>query len=139
MALLLSTLLWGRASERYGNRTVVWLSSLLSIPAPLLPLALGSRLSYMAFTVAFALLGVAQTGTDIGFLSLGLDLAPAAERSLYLGLLNTVLGVVSFSLLVGGWIVSRWGLEAVFGVGVVFAVLSFVSIGALREPAGIGD
>ena len=136
LALVGSTLLWGRVSARYGNRVVVWCCSLLAIPAPLLTLALGSRLSYTAFTAVFALLGVVQTGTDIGFLSLGLDLAPAAERSLYLGLLNTVLGVVSFSLLVSGWIVSRWGLETVFGVGAVFALLWLVLTGVLREPRG---
>jgi MFS family permease len=131
-----STLLWGRLSQRHGNRVVVWCCGLLSIPAFLLPLQ-SSHLSYTGFTVAFALLGVVQAGTDIGFLSLGLDLAPAAERPLYLGLLNTVLGVVSFSLVVGGWIVTRWGLETVFGVGLGFAVLWLVLVGALREPKGI--
>jgi MFS family permease len=134
LALVGSTLLWGRVSARLGNRTVVWWCSLLAVPAPLLTLLLGSRLSYTAFTVVFALLGVVQTGTDIGFLSLGLDLAPAAERSLYLGLLNTVLGIISFSLLVSGWIVGRWGLEAVFAISVVFALLWLVLAGALREP-----
>lgn len=139
LALVGSTLLWGRVSARYGNHAVVRWCSLLALPAPLLTLLLGSRLSYMAFTAVFALLGVVQTGSDIGFLSLGLDLAPAAERSLYLGLLNTVLGIVSFSLLVGGWIVTRWGLEAVFGVSVVFAVSWLVLVGTLREPGGIRD
>lgn len=134
LALVGSTLLWGRVSDRLGNRTVVWWCGLLAIAAPVITLLLGSHLSYTAFAVVFGFLGIVQTGTDIGFLSLGLDLAPAGERSLYLGLLNSVLGIVSFSLLVGGWIVSRWGLEAVFGLGAVFAVLWLVSVSALREP-----
>jgi MFS family permease len=137
LALVGSTLLWGRVSERFGNRVVVWCCGLLAIPAPLLTVLLGTRLSYAAFTAVFALLGVVQTGTDIGFLSLGLDLAPAAERPLYLGLLNTVLGIVSFALVVGGWIVTRWGLEAVFGISLGSAVLWLVLVGALREPKGI--
>jgi hypothetical protein len=137
LALIGSTLLWGRISERFGNRIVVWWCGLLAIPAPLLTLLLGSRMSYAAFTAVFALLGVVQTGTDIGFLSLGFDLAPAAERPLYLGLLNTVLGVVSFALVVGGWIVTRWGLETVFGISLGFAVLWLVLVGALREPLPI--
>ncbi len=137
LALLGATLLWGRVSARYGNRAVVLCCSLLAIPAPLLTLLLGPRLSYLAFTVIFAIVGVAYSGMEIGFLSLALDLAPAAQRSLYLGLVNTVLGVVSFSLLAGGWIVSRWGLEAVFGVSVAFAVLWLVLSSVLREPGRI--
>jgi len=136
LALVGSTLVWGRISARYGNHTVVRWCSLLALPAPLLTLLLGARLSYTAFTLVFALLGVSQTGMEIGFVSLGLDLAPAAERSLYLGLLNTVLGVVSFSLLISGWIVSRWGLEVIFGVSAVFALSWLVLAGALRAPGG---
>jgi len=139
LALLGSTLLWGRASARYGNRAVVWACSLLAIPAPLLTLLAGSRFSYVAFTVVFAILGVAQAGMEIGLVSLALDLAPAAQRSLYLGMLNTVLGVVSFSLLAGGWIVSRWGLEVVFGVSIAFAVLWLVLASGLRGPKGTRD
>lgn len=139
LALLVATLLWGRVSARYGNRAVVLSCSLLAIPAPFLTLLFGPRLSYLAFTLVFAIVGVAYSGMDIGFLSLALDLAPAAQRSLYLGFLNTVLGVVSFSLLAGGWIVSRWGLEVVFGVSVAFALLWLVLAGVLREPKGINE
>jgi MFS family permease len=138
LALVGSTLLWGWVSEHRGNRAVVWWCGLLAVPMCLLPL-LSLRLSYTGFTLVFALLGMVQAGTDIGFLSLGLDLAPAAQRPLYLGLLNTVLGVVSFSLIAGGWIVSRWGLETVFGVGLGFAVVWLVLVGAVREPMAVRD
>lgn len=132
LALVVSTVIWGRTSERYGNRAVVLWVSALNTVAPILTLLAGARVSYAGFTLVFALTGMVQSGADIGFLSLGLDMAPAAERPLYLGLLNTVLGVVSFSLLLGGWVVSRWGLEAIFGVSAVLGVVSLLLVTRLR-------
>jgi MFS family permease len=135
VALVLSTLVWGRLSERHGNRAVVWATSLLSVPLTLVPLLLGARMSYSAFAAVYALLGVAQSGAEIGCLSFELDLAPAGQRPLYIGLLNTMLGVVSFALILGGVVVSQWGLEAVFAVSVGCAIVSFAAIHLVREPS----
>jgi MFS family permease len=129
-----STLLWGRLGDRRGNRVAMLLSSLLSIPLPLVPLLLGTRISYSAFAVAFLLLGVVQSGTDISVLSLALDVAPASERVLYVGFLNTVLGIVSVLLVAGGIVVQKWGLDTLFGISAACALLASFLVYAVREP-----
>lgn len=47
-------------------------------------------------------------------MSLVLDMALAPERTKHVGLVNTVLGVVSLVLIAEGWVVQRWGLNALF-------------------------
>jgi MFS family permease len=129
-----STILWGQLSDRRGNRTAMLVASLLSILPPLVPLGLGARLSYAAFAGQFVLVGALQSGIFISALSLGLDLAPAEDRVLYIGLLNTVLGVVSLLLLAGGFVVERWGLDAVFAPSAVCAALATLLVAAVRDP-----
>jgi MFS family permease len=134
LAAVGSTILWGRLSDRHGNRTAMLVASLLSILPPLVPLVLGTRLSYVAFAGQFVVEGALQSGILVSALSLGLDLAPAADRVLYVGLLNTALGIVSLLLLGGGFVVERWGLDAVFAPSAACAALSAVLVAAVRDP-----
>ena len=85
-------------------------------------------------SVVFLLVGATVAGTDIGFLSLVLDMAPAEERGLYVGLVNTTLGVVSLALIAEGWIVERWGLNTLFAASAVCSVLTLLAVGQVREP-----
>ncbi len=134
LALVVSTLLWGRLSDRRGNRVVLQVVSVGQLLLPLLPLLLGRHLSYLSFTAVFALVGIVQSGSDISLLGMGLELAPPAQRSLYLGMLNTTLGVVSFVLILGGWIATRWGLESVFLVSAALALIAILTVARLPDP-----
>jgi MFS family permease len=129
-----STLLWGRLSDRRGNRMVLWLVGLLSIPVPLLSLLFGVGVSYSAFALAFLLLGSSRSGLEMGYMNFVLDAAPAAERVLYVTVANTVSGVVNLLLMAGGVIAEHWGLNAVLALSCVCALLSVFLIGAVREP-----
>jgi hypothetical protein len=129
-----STLVWGRLSRRVGSRAVVWWATVLSIAMPLLPLLLGGSLSRASFTVVFLLVGATVAGTDIGFMSLVLDMAPAGERTVYVGLVNSVLGVVSLALIAEGWVVERWGLNALFAASAVCSALTLLALSQVREP-----
>ncbi len=134
LAAVGSTILWGRLSDRRGNRTAMLVASLLSILPPLVPLVLGRRLSYAAFAGQFVLEGALQTGILVSALSLGLDLAPAEDRVLYIGLLNTVLGMVSLLLMTGGFVVEQWGLHAVFAPSAACAALAALLVAGVRDP-----
>ena len=133
-ALVVSTLLWGRLSDRKGNLLVLRVVSVGFLLLALLPLLLGPRVSYLAYTVVFVLLGAVYSGSDIALLAMGLELAPPEQRSAYLGLLNTALGVVSILLILGGWIVAQWGLEAVFVVSAAMAAIAIVTVRGLPDP-----
>ena len=134
LAGLGSTLLWGRLSRSQGNRAVVVWATLLWIPLPVLPL-LGPHISHQAFTLAFVILGAGVIGADVGFLSLLLDIAPATERPLYVGLINTVLGVVCLLLVAGGWVVQQWGMNALFVLSLVCAAAALACVLRVRDPA----
>jgi len=133
-AVVGSTLLWGWLSDRFGNRVGMLLVSVLSIPLPLVPILFSDGIPYAVFTLAFLGLGIIQGGIQIVSLSFVLDIAPLSERVLYIGLVNTVLGVVSFMLVIGGFIAERWGLSALFGLSSASALVSLVLTLILHEP-----
>jgi len=125
-------------SDRRGNRMVLWLVGLLSIPVPLLSLLFGVGISYSAFALAFLLLGSSRSGLEMGYMNFVLDAAPAAERVLYVTVANTVSGVVNLLLVAGAVIAEHWGLNVVLAVSCVCALLSVFLIGAVREPRRYG-
>ncbi len=133
-AVVASTLVWGWLSDRYGNRMAMLLVSVSSIPFPLMPILFSDGIPYAVFTLVFLGLGIIQGGIQIVSLSFVLDMAPPSERVLYIGLVNTVLGVVSFMLVVGGFIAERWGLGALFSLSAASALVSSLLTLILHEP-----
>jgi MFS family permease len=129
-----STLLWGRLSDGAGNRRVLWLAGVMSIPVPLLSLMFGASIPYGAFALAFLLLGSSRSGLEIGYMNFVLDAAPAAERVLYVTVANTVSGFVYLMLIAGGVVAERWGVNAVLALSFASALLAVFLIGAVREP-----
>jgi len=134
VAIVGSTLFWGQLSDRYGNRVLMLLVSLLSIPLPMVPVLFGDVISYSVFTLVFLMLGIIKAGIQIVSLSFVLEIAPPSERVLYVGLVNTVLGTVSLILMVGGVIAEQWGLNALFSLSACSALLAAFFVWKLREP-----
>jgi hypothetical protein len=62
----------------------------------------------------FVLVGVRNSGTGISWNSLLLEIAPPAQRSLYVGFTNTLLGVVLLLTGLSGVIVETMGFLALF-------------------------
>ncbi len=133
-ALVVSTMLWGRLSDRKGNLLVLRAVSVGYLLLALLPLLVGHYVSYATYTVVFVLLGAVYSGGDIALLAMGLELAPPEQRSAYLGLLNSALGVVSLLLVLGGLIVAHWGLEAVFLVSAAMSATAIITLRGLPDP-----
>ncbi len=146
-ALLLSNLLWGRLSDRRGNRLVMRLVSLGSGLAALSALALvgmmgllrpqGAWLPYLALPLFFldgAMLP-AQILSGSNFL---LELVPGAERPLYLGLSNTLMGVVVLISGLGGLVVDFFGFAGLFAVSLGLCLAGYVFASGLPEPREMG-
>ncbi len=142
-ALLLSNLLWGRLSDERGNRLVMRLVSLGSGLAALSALALvgmmgllrpqGAWLPYLALPLFFldgAMLP-AQVLSGSNFL---LELVPGAERPLYLGLSNTLMGVVVLISGLGGLVVDFFGFAGLFAVSLGLCLAGYVFASGLPEP-----
>ncbi|MBN1203168.1 MAG: MFS transporter [Anaerolineae bacterium] len=118
----------GRISLRIGNKVPLaagllaqgagWALLLLAIP-----LGVEDRAAEYYLILVYAL-GALQKGLVISTtMALGLNVTPETEHALYMGALNTWLGIVSFAGLLSGVIAKVIGFEALFALTLVCACL----------------
>lgn len=113
---------------------MVLIPCLLGTGIPLTAILLGSLGSLSLFFIPFALQGVYQSSTMIGTTNLVLDIAPAQDRPTYIGLINTILGLASLVLVVGGLIVDWVGFLPLFALTAGFFLLAFFVAWGLTDP-----
>jgi predicted MFS family arabinose efflux permease len=88
-----------------------------------------------SYALVFIASGASVAGSAIARTGYLLDVAPAAQRPLYLGFTNTVFGLVRFGSLVSGLIVDRIGFGALFVVSASFYGLALLlSLTTMAEP-----
>ena len=146
-------LVWGRLSDRAGNRRVLVITSSLALLLPLAMLAarwiapdallqVGAwslPAPVVFFAAVFALVGLASGGLEMASGNYLLEVAPARKRSTYLGFSATI-GVplawapFAASLLIGSH--DRFGLG--FAVSLVAAVVCLASVLRMAEVRGEG-
>jgi MFS family permease len=149
-----SNLFWSPLADRAGNRLVLQLSALLRMVIPIFALALpallrwspiaerlpgGSATLYYAFGVVFVIYGIAMSGQNLANMTYVLDIADERERAAYVGLINTILGVVSFVPVLGGTLLDRFGFEFLFLVSFLIALVGVLTSGMLHEPRVVGS
>lgn len=142
---LTTNLLWGRLSDRHGNRLVLRLIAAGKAGVMVLVLGLsvlvpgtgldGLWLPYLILPV-FALEGALRPAGIISGSNLLLEIAPPVERPVYLGFANTVLGLTLLATGVGGLVVDRFGFEGLFALALACEGLAFVFSMRLCEPRG---
>jgi hypothetical protein len=148
LAEVLSNLLWQRVDRARGTYFLLRISSLLSTLTPLFAMALPWLMRWTGFTVehqgllpaylftgVFLIGGISQGGRAIGLMALLLDIAPDEERASYIGLVNTMLGFVSFLPVISGVIIDRTGFEPVFFTATGLLLLGYLATLGWR-PAG---
>ena len=145
VAMLLFNLPWGRLSDARGNRLAMRLMSLgngITVLLALLLMALvgllqlqGAWLPYLAIPIFFldGAVRPAQMLTGNNFL---LELAPEAERPLYMGLSSTMIGIALLFSAMGGILADLFGFVGVFVVSLGLYVIGYVLATALPEPRG---
>lgn len=111
---LLSGLFLGWLSDRRGSQVVVRLAILAGIIQACMALLLMFTHFAPLVAVAFILGGVSNAGFNVSIAPLFLQIAPDHQRPLYIGLGNTVLGVVMLLTSLVGLIVAWWGYAALF-------------------------
>jgi MFS family permease len=135
--------LWSRLSDRRGNKLVMQLTTMCGaamllwvVLAPPVTQAWGvsADLRLYLFVPVFALMGIYETGIGIGANNLTLEVAPANDRAIYIGLTNTVLGVAYISTVVSGLIVDAVGYTGVFVLGLLLLLLASWALWQLRNP-----
>jgi MFS family permease len=122
-----SNLLWGWLSDRFGNRSVIRLTSAATLAMPILALAAG-RSGWVLLVGVFALSGMVISGSGIGFVNYVLEVAPERLRPTYIAISGTVNGLFALLPIAGGWIVDVASYQAAFwissGVAAVSVLLS---------------
>lgn len=134
---------WSRLSDRRGNKLVMQLATACGVimlvwvvlaPPLSQAAAVPDSLRLYLFVPVFALMGIYETGVGIGAVNLTLEVAPAHDRAIYIGLTNTVLGVAYISTAVSGLIVDAVGYEGVFVAGLILLLLASWALARLRDP-----
>jgi hypothetical protein len=122
---VLANLWWQRIATRSGHRSLMRGVAFASAAAPALVLAAtfapaGAR--PVLLLAAFALVGAAVSGTNIGYQSLLLAIAPEARRPSYVGLMNSFIGPFMLLPAVAGGLLDLTSPLVVFGGSLVAAL-----------------
>jgi hypothetical protein len=147
---IFSNLLWDRLSCRRESRVTIQLSAAAALAAPGAALLIGalaapaasvlpsgSTLPGYAFMLVFLLMGVRDSGKHIGKRSVLLDIVPVAERPIYWGLLNTILGIVSLLPMLAGTMIDWLGFQPLFGLVAGLTLMGWLSSQRLGETVGL--
>lgn len=143
MAGFASTLLWGRISDRRGNKLLIILSSSLGLFIPLIAMSIVPLADLLPglreftsglFALVFVLSGGSKAGAMMGNMNFLLEIAPADDRPIYIGLTNTILGIALLASSVGGLIVDLVGFTVLFSLALAFYALALFLTLKLQEP-----
>ncbi|MCX7702904.1 MAG: hypothetical protein N2234_02215, partial [Planctomycetota bacterium] len=87
-----------------------------------------------ALLLVFFLVGAVESGNWIGFMNSLIFISPSENRPIYLGLMNTLLGIVMLSFaLLGGVIAQLLPLHILFSLSTISAVAAFVAARKLHS------
>jgi MFS family permease len=119
----------GLISERIGSHRVIQIATAVSVTVPLVGLGLalaGAASGGVALVVCayiFLALGVLGSSFMLGQLNYVLDLAPAGQRPVYVGLINTLGGAIVVLPPLGGLLLQGTSYTVLFAVTAAFVLL----------------
>ncbi len=130
-----ANLLWGWLSNHVSNRLVIILSTLLKVLPPAIALAgFFVQVGPEMFSAVFFLLGMGESGSEMGFMNYLLEISPEQRRPLYIGLLHTLIAPTILFSGVGGWLSQLFTLKWLFATAFVTVSIALLISLKLREP-----
>jgi MFS family permease len=140
-ASLLSNVAWARLSDRRGNRLVMILASVLGLllcaVAVLLmrtPPGAAIDLAQVALIALFLLSGAMTAGINLASNPIMIEFAAPGQQPLYIGLGNTILGIVILLTSLEGVIVDRFGFALLFAFCGSSFILALAFLSRMRDP-----
>ena len=137
----IAAIAWARLAERYGARLVIGLSAGVLVIIPLVAV-LSERIGGGALLiVVFGLAGAANGGSRSGFWQYILDLVPARDRRVFMGLANTANAPSLLMPIIGGLLLDWSGYEwllagsVLAGVGATLSGVWLARPGAAEAPS----
>ncbi len=131
---LASNLMWGWVSDHLSNKLLLGLTGGLALAQNLLATVFQPSWPPALYLLIFVMMGLIQSGGMVGSLNLLLEVSDPRERSLYVGLANTVMGVATLALPLCGVIAQIWGLRPLFALAAGLALAGLASLGAWPDP-----
>ena len=131
VAAALSNMLWGRLGDRKGMQWLLSFTGSLAVLPPLMMIAAPFLLPYGTHIILpwilliSLMIGMSADGIGIASMTFLLEVAPAAQRPLYMGLANTLLGIGAIVPIIGGVLITTVGYAGTYCIAAIFC-----SIGA---------
>ncbi|HET89346.1 MAG TPA: MFS transporter [Chloroflexi bacterium] len=127
----------GWISERWGPHHVARLTGAASLIGPLFALLAhlaGDGWLVRAYPIVYVALGFVNNAVMPGFMNYMLEIAPEGMCPAYIGLGNTILGVLTLVPMVGGWLLEATSYTTLFGVTSAFVLIGFLLSLSLKRP-----
>jgi MFS family permease len=134
---VVASLLLGLVSERWGPRYVARIGSAAAITGPLFALAAhlaGGGWLVQAYPFVYVVIGFVNSMWMLGFTNYMLEIAPDDMRPAYVGLGNTIMGVLTFVPMAGGWLLEITSYTALFGATSAIVAVGFLLTLGLQPP-----
>lgn len=132
-----ASLVLGLVCERWGSQHAARLGSAAALTGPLFALLAhlaGGGWLVRAYPVVYVSLGVINSAWMMGFFNYLLEIAPDNMRSAYVGVGNTIMGVLTLAPIVGGWLLETTSYTALFGLTTVLVTTGFLLTLGLKPP-----
>jgi hypothetical protein len=130
----IAALVWARLAERYGARLVVGVSASVLVVIPLLAVASERVGGGILLLIVFGLAGAANGGSRSAFWQYTLDLVPARDRRVFMGLANTANAPSLLWPIIGGLLLDWGGYTWLLAGSVLGGVGATLSGLWLAEP-----
>lgn len=114
------SIIGGYLLERFGSRLTTNIEAVLAVVPPVLGLTAGlflpggSPIFTAFYLLLFAFMGAANNSYMMGHMNYLLEMSPEDQRSIYVGLSNTIEGYIIVVPLLGGLLVNLLSYELVF-------------------------
>ena len=121
---LASSVVFGYLSARSGTRLIVRLSSVVALTVPLLALLIhlaGFDWLAQAYPVVYVGIGISTSAWMLGFTNYMLEIVPPATRPAYVGLGNTLMGLMAVVPALGGWLLEATSYTVLFATAAAVA------------------
>jgi MFS family permease len=130
--------LWlGRVAARQGSHRVIQITSWLCVIPPIFGLfvtfmPVSPTLFVALYVGCYLIIGMINGSSMLGYFNYILDLAPPGYRPIYMGLANTLGGVLVFAPIIGGWILDYFSYPILFTLTLIGVAASTVT--AMKLP-----
>ncbi len=131
-------LLLGLVADRHGSQRVVqvvtWAHFLAPVLALLCHLGVFGASVGVVYPLLYVLLGIYEGSMMLGFLNFVLEIAPPGQRPTYMGLTNTLSGVLIVLPVLGGFLLQRTSYPVLFATAAVGTLAAAVLALGLTNP-----